>query len=144
MNLQFFEYIIYLHSLVINLAVMWKSTFKSGDKFKKEVLLKCPHCSKSLDKIKDRKSFLIYKCRNNKCSFYLSNKNSLSCEDKAKFEKNPQAFKLRYIYRLFSCDLKPLSKDSEIKGPVSLPNIRISQHALGLILTYYVNYGLGI
>lgn len=120
-----------------------KATFKSGDKFKKEVILKCPHCSKSLDKIKDRKSFLIYKCRNNKCSFYISNKNSLSPEDKAKFEKDPQAFKLRYIYRLFTFDFKPLSRDSEIKGPVSLPNIRVSQHALGLILTYYVNYGLG-
>lgn len=120
-----------------------KATFKSGDKFKKEVILKCPHCSKTLDKIKNRKSFLIYKCRNDKCSFYVSNKNSLSPEDKIKFKKDPQAFKLRYIYRLFNVDFKPLSRDSKITTPVSLPKIRVSQHALGLILTYYVNYGLG-
>ena len=120
-----------------------KATFKSGDKFKKEVIIRCPHCSKPLDKIKTRKSFLVYKCRNNECPFYISNKNSLSPEDKIKFEKNPQAFKLRYIYRLFTCDIKPLSRNSKIKTPVSLPKIRVSQHTLGLILTYYVNYGLG-
>lgn len=121
-----------------------KSTFKSGHKLKKEVILKCPLCSKSLNKIKGRKSFLIYKCRNNKCWFYLSNKNSLYPEYKAKFEKDCQAFKLRYIYRLFTYDFKPLSRYSKIEGPVYLPRIRVSQHALGLILTYYVSYRLAL
>lgn len=120
-----------------------KATFKSGDKFKKETIIKCPYCSKSLEKIKKRKGFLVYKCTNNKCSFYKSNKESLSPKEKIQFEKDPQSFKLRYIYRVFNFDFKPLSKDSEIKTPVSIPKIRVSQHTLGLILTYYVNYGLG-
>lgn len=120
-----------------------KTTFKSNNKFKHDIILRCPHCSKPLDKIKTRKSFLVYKCRNNECSFYVSNKNSLSSEDKIRFDKNPQAFKLRYIYRLFTIDFKPLAKNSKIKTPVSLPKIKVSQYTLGLILTYYVNYGLG-
>lgn len=120
-----------------------KSTFKSGDKFKKEAIIRCPHCSRSLDKIKDKKAFFVYKCRNNKCSYYVSKLNTLTPEEKVRYKKDPQAFKLRYIYRLFDIDFKPLSKNSKITTPVSLPKIRVSSHVLGLILTYYVNYGLG-
>lgn len=120
-----------------------KSTFKSGDKFKKESIIKCPHCSRTLDKIKDRKSFFVYKCRNNKCSYYVSKLNSLTPEEKIRYKEDPQSFKLRYIYRLFDFNFIPLSKDSKITTPVSLPKIRLSSHTLGLILTYYVNYGLG-
>lgn len=120
-----------------------KATFKSGDKFKKEAIIKCPHCSRTLDKIKYRKSFWVYKCRNNKCSHYISNLNALTPEERERYKEDPQAFKLRYIYRLFNFDFKPLSKDSKVTTPVSLPKIRVSSHTLGLILTYYVNYGLG-
>lgn len=120
-----------------------KTTFKPNNKFKKEAIIKCPHCSRTLEKIKHRKAFDIYKCTNDKCSHYISNKNALTTEDKLRFKENPQDFKLRYLYRSFNFDYKPLSKSSKIITPVSLPKIRVSSHVLGLILTYYVNYGLG-
>lgn len=62
--------------------------------------------------------------------------------EKQDFKKNPGKFKVRYIFRDFTFDFKPLSKESPVKSKVSLPNIMISSYTLGLILTYYVNYGL--
>ena len=63
-------------------------------------------------------------------------------EQKALFKKMPHAFKLRFIYRKFHFDFKPLSKDNEHLPKVDLPNITASPHVLGLILTYHINYGL--
>lgn len=58
------------------------------------------------------------------------------------FEAKPHSFKVRYIYRALNIDFKPLSRTSPVKGSVSLPKIYASNHVLGLVLTYYVNYGL--
>jgi putative transposase len=119
-----------------------KSTFTRKNQFSKSVILRCPHCNKALVAIKDRKFFVVYKCKNNDCSFYLKNIRSLSKEEKDLFELEPHSFKVRYIYRAFNIDFKPLSKTSPVKGSVSLPKIYASNQVLGLVLTYYVNYGL--
>ncbi|WP_077367778.1 DDE-type integrase/transposase/recombinase [Anaerosalibacter sp. Marseille-P3206] len=119
-----------------------ESTFSRKNQFSKSVILRCPHCNKALEPIKDRKFFIIYKCKNNECSFYLKNKNSLSKEQKELFEIKPHSFKMHYIYRAFNINFKPLSRTSPVKGSVSLPRIYASNHVLGLVLTYYVNYGL--
>lgn len=119
-----------------------KSTFTRKNQFSKSVILRCPHCNKALVAIKDRKFFVVYKCKNNDCSFYLKNIRSLSKEEKDLFELEPHSFKVRYIYRAFNIDFKPLSRTSPVKGSVSLPKIYASNHVLGLVLTYYVNYGL--
>ncbi len=63
-------------------------------------------------------------------------------EEKEQFQKDPQAFKVRYIFREFTFDFKPLSKESPVKPKVDLSRIYVSAHTLGLILTYHVNYGL--
>ena len=118
------------------------SVFNRKTYFSKSVILRCPHCNKTLEPIKDRKFFVIYKCKNNDCSFYVKNLNSLSMEQKELFKEKPHAFKMRYIYRAFNIDFKPLSRTSPIKGSVALPKIYASNHVLGLVLTYYVNYGL--
>ena len=118
------------------------STFNRKNHFSKSVILRCPHCNKALEPIKDRKFFVVYKCKNNDCFFYIKNINSLSDEQKELFETKPHAFKMRYIYRAFNIDFKPLSRVSPVKGSVSLPKIYASNHVLGLVLTYYVNYGL--
>lgn len=118
------------------------STFNRKNRFSKSVTLKCPHCLKTLEKIKERKDFFIYKCKNNDCSFYQSNLSSMSKEDKKQFDSDPGAFKVRYIYRIFNFDFKPLSKSSPILPKVDLSRVYASPHTLGLIFTYYVNYGL--
>lgn len=116
--------------------------FSDKNRFSKEAILKCPHCSKSLDKIKDRKDFFVYKCRNNNCSFYQKNLKAMSSKEKKQFKKDPQAFKLRYIFRQFHIDFLPLAKQSPELPVVDLSRIYASPHTLGLILTYHVNYGL--
>lgn len=118
------------------------STFNRKNHFSKSVTLRCPHCNKALVPIKDRKFFVIYKCKNDNCSFYIKNIKSLSKDERALFEAEPHSFKMRYIYRAFNISFKPLSRTSPVKGSVALPKIYASNHVLGLVLTYYVNYGL--
>ncbi|MED4351107.1 DDE-type integrase/transposase/recombinase [Schinkia azotoformans] len=116
--------------------------FNAKSRYHKELILKCPHCSKSLEKIKERKDFNVFKCKNNDCSYYKNKVNGMSQKEKKQFKKDPQAFKMRYIYREFHIDFQPLSKDSPEKPKVDLSRIYVSSHTLGLILTYHVNYGL--
>lgn len=122
------------------LCKICKSTFNLKNKFSKEIVIRCPHCNRILEPIKNRKFFDIYKCTNNSCSFYKNKLSSMTTAEKKRFKTKPHDFKVRYIYRAFNIHFKPLSR--ETKTPVLLPNIYISPHTLGLILTYYVNYGL--
>ena len=61
----------------------------------------CPYCGKPLSTKKERKHFIVHRCRNPKCSFYLNNLNSLSEQDLEEYKSNPERFKLHYIYREF-------------------------------------------
>ncbi|WP_207671427.1 DDE-type integrase/transposase/recombinase [Clostridium thermarum] len=108
----------------------------------KSVILKCPHCGKTLEKIKERNGFDIYKCKNNHCSYYQDKLSSMSKQEKQEYKSNAEKFKLRYIYRAFKFDFKPLSKESKKEFRVNLSRLRVTPHTLGLILTYHVNYGL--
>lgn len=116
--------------------------FSDKNRFSKEAILRCPHCSKTLEKIKERKDFFVFKCKNNHCPYYLKKRNQMSAKEKNRFKKNPQAFKIRYIFRQFHIDFLPLSKRSRELPRVDLSNTHASPHTLGLILTYHVNYGL--
>lgn len=116
--------------------------FSDKNRFLKEVILKCPHCSKSLEKIKERQDFDVFKCKNNECPYYQKKRNGMSSKEKKRFKKDPQAFKMRYIYRKFRIDFQPLSKESPELPIVDLSRIYSSPHVLGLTLTYHVNYGL--
>ncbi|MEL4026324.1 DDE-type integrase/transposase/recombinase [Lysinibacillus endophyticus] len=116
--------------------------FNQKSRYQKEAILRCPHCMKTLEKIKERKDFHIWKCKSNQCSYYLSNIGRMSKEEKTRFKQDPQAFKVRYIYREFLFDYQPLSPASPVKPRVDLSRIHTSSHTLGLILTYHVNYGI--
>ncbi|MGV3487363.1 MAG: IS6 family transposase [Tuberibacillus sp.] len=116
--------------------------FSAKNRYLKEAILKCPHCSKTLEKVKERKDFDVLKCKNNDCPYYQKKLNSMTQKEKKRFKEDPQAFKVRYIYREFHIDFQPLSKDSPQKPKVDLSRLYVSPHTLGLILTYHVNYGL--
>lgn len=119
-----------------------QTNFNHINKFQKELLLRCPHCEKALEKIKHRKGFTIYKCRNDDCSYYKKRVSSLSEKEKIRFEQEPSAFKMHYIYRQFELSMNELAQDSKIDTVVNLSKIYSSPRVLGLILTYNVNYGL--
>ena len=90
------------------------------------VKLRCPHCGNTLVPKKDRKHFIVHKCVNPKCSYYLHN---LKKVDKADLKEDygRNKYKLHYIYReftmdFFSMDLKmllPLNSVSTM--PMSCP-----------------------
>jgi len=118
------------------------AVFNKKDKPLRDVVLKCPHCRSHLQKVKKRKDFDVYKCLNDDCAFYLKNIRNMSKAEKADFASKPHKYKVRYIYRKFNIDFKPLAKESKVTTKVNLPKIQCSQYVLGLILTYAVNYGL--
>ena len=119
-----------------------ETRFNRQNRYQKEAILLCPHCLKALEKIKERKIFLVHKCKNNACSYYKKNLSQMTKEEKETFQRDPQAYKVRYIYRQFLIEFKPLSKRSPEKPPVDLSRLHTSSHTLGLILTYHISYGL--
>ena len=119
------------------------SVFNRTEHFAKEPILRCPHCGHALEKIKERSGCYIHKCKNNNCSFYINNLNSLSKKDRDCFAMHPENYKLHYIYREFNTDFLPLSSQQKYDIPSSgLSKIYASSNTLGLILTYHINYGL--
>lgn len=116
--------------------------FNYKNRYSKAAILKCPHCNKTLEKIKERNHFYVFKCKNDDCSFYLHNLATMNKAERKLFQEKPYKFKTRYIYREFTYDYQPLSKTSPDLPKVDLSKIHSSPHTLGLILTYYANYGI--
>jgi len=116
--------------------------FNKKSRYQKEAILKCPHCLKTLEKIKERKDFHVFKCKNDMCTYYQKNLSAMTKKEKKQFKEDPQSLKVRYIYRKFHIDYQPLSKQSPKQPKVDLSRLYVSPHTLGLILTYHVNYGL--
>lgn len=125
------------------LCKICSTTFKPNN-YRLSVKLKCPHCSKTLTPVKDRKDFIVHKCKNNQCSFYKNNLDKMDDKDRKQFKNDAQSFKVRYIYREFNFDFVPLSKESPVTSTHSLSKAMASSYTIGLILTYYVNYSLSL
>jgi len=123
------------------LCKVCKCNFNQKNRYLKNVVYRCPHCGKALAEVKKRKDFLIYKCVNLKCSYYLNKLNSLSLEERTKFNNNPHEFKMHYIFRAFNFNFIPLANKSGPVPNVDLSKIYASPHLLGLVLSYHVNFG---
>ena len=107
------------------------------------IKLRCPHCGHSLVPKKDRKHFVIHKCVNPKCPFYLHNLKRVDQEDlNEDFGKNK--YKLHYIYREFTTDFFRMDLNSLPKNASSLKFSRHNAHVMSLCLTLHVNLGLSL
>ena len=124
------------------LCKVCRTPFNPKNRFSKSVILKCPHCLSVLQKVKERSDFFVHKCVKPACSFYLENQSKLSQEERAKFKENPESFKLHYIYREFNFPLDSVTSNTLKPPKVQLSNIHASSHVLGLVLSYFVAYGL--
>ena len=113
----------------------------SGSRFTKTHVLKCPHCNHTLEHRKDRKHFIIHKCINKKCPYYLHN---LKKVDKSDLEENKYKYKLHYIYREFQIDFFKMDLNSLPKNASSLKFSKFDQNVMGLCLSYRVNLGLSL
>ena len=108
-----------------------------------EAAIYCPYCKKKLILHHDREGYYVYKCQNDKCEYYMHNKKLLK-EGKAEHLKtSSDQYLLRYHYREFKFNLDSLKNMEEsVETKVNLSKIHFDSKVLGLILTYYVNYGL--
>ena len=113
------------------------------NRFSKHTTLQCPHCSHSLVRKKDRKHFVIHKCVNPKCPYYLRNLKKIDPQDlRADYGKNK--YKLHYIYREFQIDFFRMALDSLPKNASSLKFRKHDAHVMSLCLTLHVNLGLSL
>lgn len=63
--------------------------FNYKNYYSKAIIRKCPYCSKTLEKIKERKDYDIYKCKNDGCPYYKINLALMTKEEKELFKKEP-------------------------------------------------------
>ena len=111
----------------------------SDTRFSKTHTLHCPHCNHALVHKKDRKHFVVHKCVNPECPYYLHN---LKKVDKNDLESNKYKYKLHYIYREFQIDFFRMDLNSLPKNASSLRFKKHDSYVMSLCLTYKVNLGL--
>lgn len=105
--------------------------------------LRCPHCGHALVPKKDRKHFVLHKCINPKCPYYLHNLKKVDKKDLAEsYGRNK--YKLHYIYRQFTVDFFKMDLDSLPKHASSLKFSRFDSHVMSLCLTLHVNLSLSL
>lgn len=113
------------------------------NRFSKTLSLRCPYCSHTLVHKKDRKHFVVHKCVNPKCPYYLHN---LKKVDKADLDEDygRNKYKLHYIYREFTIDFFRMDITTLPKNASSLKFSKNSAYIMSLCLTYRVNLGLSL
>ena len=119
------------------------TTFTTGECITTPMRFICPYCNHSLVSKKDRKHFVIHKCVNLKCSYYLHNLSKVSAkeqEDKSSISK----YKLHYIYRQFTIDFFAMDLNSLPKNASSLKFSKYNSHIMSLCLTMRINLGLSL
>src|SRR5699024_8696398 len=117
--------------------------FSQQDNRFSSMKLRCPHCGNTLVPKKDRKCFILHKCVNPKCPYYLHNLQKVDPEHlKEAYGKNK--YKLHYIYREFTVDFFRIDLNSIPKNASSLKFSRHNAHIMGLCLTFHVNLGLSL
>ena len=112
-------------------------------RFTRTTSLRCPHCLNTLVPKKTRKHFIIHKCVNPKCPYYLRNLQKVDKEDlKEDYGKNK--YKLHYIYREFAIDFFAMDLNSLPKDASSLKFTKHNAYIMSLCLTMHVNLGLSL
>lgn len=104
----------------------------------------CPYCFYKLILHRERKNYDVLVCNIKDCSFYLNNKKLLAKGEAKHLETSSKSYKLRYHFRLFNFSMASIRNlpGLSIKSKVDLAKIQNNPITLGLVLTYYVNYGL--
>lgn len=120
------------------------TTFSPNEnRFSKQFTLRCPHCGNALVPKKHRKHFILHKCVNPKCPFYLHN---LKKVDKEHLEKEygKNEYKLHYLYREFTIDFFRMDLNTLPKNASSLKFSKFDSHVMSLCLTLRINLGLSL
>ena len=125
------------------LCKVCQNTFHQESTEASRLKLRCPYCSHALTPKKDRKHFIVHKCINPKCSYYLNNLKKVDKEDlKEDYGKNK--YKLHYIYREFTVDFFKMDITTLPKNASSLKFTKNNAYIMSLCLSYRINLGLSL
>lgn len=117
--------------------------YEKDESLQKTYSMRCPHCGHSLARKKNRKHFIIHKCVNPKCPYYLRNLKKVSKKHLLQpYGKN--LYKLHYIYREFVVDFFKMDLNSLPKNASSLKFTKHNAYIMSLCLTMHVNLGLSL
>ena len=120
-----------------------QTLFSPEDNRRSSLKLRCPYCSHVLTPKKDRKHFIVHKCINPKCPYYLNNLKKVDKEDlEDDYGKNK--YKLHYIYREFTIDFFRMDITTLPRNASSLKFTKNNSYIMSLCLTYRVNLGLSL
>ena len=119
------------------------STFSCNTRLYEDLSYYCPHCKCKLELFKDRDNYIIYKCHNYKCSYYLDALDKQSRGDKT-IKTGFDNDKLHYSYRSFKFDFKDVNGNDKVSfsSKIQLDRAQHCPQTIGTILTLYINYGL--
>lgn len=120
------------------LCKICQTSFNPEKRYRKEVVLRCPDCQNKLELAKQRANFKVWRCNNRHCPHRKRELAKLNSSQYQEYLKRPSQFKLRYIYREYAFKIRQIAAQSR----VDLSRIQASPQVLGLILSYYVNYGI--
>ena len=125
------------------LCKVCQNTFFQETTASSRLKLRCPYCSHALIPKKDRKYFIVHKCINPKCPYYLHNLKRVDKDDlKEDYGKNK--YKLHYIYREFTMDFFKMDITTLPKNASSLKFTKNNAYVMSLCLTLHVNLGLSL
>lgn len=135
---------IYQHTKTQKRCKVCEGTFTIHPNYHDEITHHCPHCECKLDIHHNRADYDVLVCNNKKCPFYLKNKKLLKSNKAYHLKTNTNCYKLKYHFRLFDFNLAEIRENLPffINSKIDLDKIHHSKYTLGLVLTYYVNYGL--
>lgn len=126
-----------------------RQTFTAGCSPKEEIGLYCPHCGRKMFPHHDRMNYIVYRCDSYDCPYYTKNRKMLDDGEGKTLETSSGGHLLHYTYREFRFSMDDIRKYEENhtdpesgQYKAKLSRIKADQQALGLILCFYVNYGL--
>lgn len=126
-----------------------RSTFSVDVVPKEKIGIYCPHCKSSLQPHHKRGGYVVYRCDNKKCSFFLENKKLVASGQGEHLKTSSGSYLLHYHYRAFNFsmdDIRALEERNDyedcVKYKARLSRVHFPMQVFGTVMCYYVNYGL--
>lgn len=125
------------------LCKVCQNRFSPEENRRASLKLRCPYCMNALVPKKERRHFILHKCVNPKCPYYVRNLKKVDAADlEEAYGKNK--YKLHYVYREFTLDFFKMDLTTLPPNASSLKFTKNSAHVMSLCLTYRVNLGLSL
>ena len=120
-----------------------RNTFSDKVSIRKTSGFYCPHCGRRLSVHHDRRNYLVYLRPSSRCPYYIKNRKLGNEGLDNLLLTSSKMFRYRYHFREFKFNLDEIKNTCiRLESAVNLARIHVEPYVLGLIMTYYINYGL--